>query len=291
MKLTKEAQDLINQKVDSKLEEAEDLINNLKWWKSTFLVIVGFLSLTSIGGFITYKNYLDDFVDSRVAKRFEVYEDINLGTEYADADDWEYALYLVSNSLERIKSEKITVKDKFLDLHYNNLLWILSNIESNGSKEEIGEFHWNQLKKDVGFHNYSASMSDEELHNEDLAFCILKYERDVDKAFNIAESKFKQALEESDYLIENGRVYKYLSIIEFVKGNEESSCEYIKKAAELDPENYLVEDVLKYYNSFENSIRSDVWELIYSRKNKVEFDEKCRTQFHLEYKKVLEKCK
>lgn len=289
MEITEDLRQLIEEQVDSKLNENKEIINEINKWKKWLKRIVLFIGITSIPGLLSLSIILNEVVDNRVAKRMQVLDNLNIAVRLAENGVWEKSLSMISTSWQDIKSGKFTINDGLKEYYFSNLLWILSSIEVSDSKNtQNGSFHWKKLQEDIDFQNYVLNQHKDPTLNINLAFCFLKFEQQVDSSLIKAEENLTLAKKHSVYLLEKSDLYYYLSIIEFIKGDKVKSKKLLKDATIIDPLNYSTSDLIKNYNSFKNSVTSDVWELAYVRKKKLTFSMENRDNFHAEYLKMLQ---
>lgn len=233
-------------------------LNIYKWAiRFVFVMVLG----GSILGAATYLDYMDRRVDRRIAERAIKTDRLILAVTYGYSYQWRRSLL----SLDKILQDP-TFSDldpDFKSALFINYLWVLGQIEDQQADGSwVGDAEWKRLNSDRDFVSEfitgSAWEHDSDVNNS-LGFCTLKYSSE-DSLLTTARNYFQKAVEDAKPEQKKAPHLFGLAMIDLIEGDQKAAIAKLRRAEELEPSEYRIEDLFIYRNSFMNRAEFKVWE-------------------------------
>lgn len=233
-------------------------LNIYKWAiRFLFVIVLG----GSILGAAKYLEYMDRRVDRRIAERAIKTDRLTLAVTYGYSNQWRRSL---------LSLDKILLDPTFSDLDpdfksalFINYLWVLGQLDDQQADGSwVGDAEWKRLNSDRDFVSEfitgSAWEHDSDV-NSSLGFCTLKYSSE-DSLLKTARNYFQKAVEDAEPEQKKAPHLFGLAMIALIEGDQKAAIDKLRKAEELEPSEYRIEDLFIYRNSFMNRAEFKVWE-------------------------------
>lgn len=246
--------------VKALISKQQKTLTELNIYKWVIRVLSVLLLGGSILGLMTYQDYLDRRIDSRIAERVIKTDRLGLAVSKAYSGQWRGALQL----LDKIWGDPTSsdLDPDFRSFLFVNYLWVLGQIQDvqpDGSW--VGTAEWKRLNEDphflAEFITGNTWEHDADVNNS-LGFCTLKFSNSND-LLQIARTYFQRAADDATPEQFKAPSIFALAMIDLIEGDAKAAADKMRKAEELYPEDYRISDRVTYRNTFVNSTEFQIW--------------------------------
>jgi hypothetical protein len=237
-----------------------------------------------IGGTIWGLTKFDDVLNNRISTHIESVDKLSLSVALANTGQWANALSTLEQFQQEAASSGYKPDDRAKRFVFTIYLWILSGMDdkAQGNTAWLGATDWEEVIRNKDFIHLITNdpnlKADADL-NHNLAYCNLKFGTSLE-SMAAAEGYENTAMSAETYLDRKAPHDFSLALFALLKHDTQAAKEHLMKAEAEDPSRYLIEDLLKYKDSFLNSAEFSIWDFVAKR------DEPGR-DFRTEYEQVL----
>ena len=253
------------------LEKHEKALRHIKFYKWIGGVIFGVI----LGGSIYSISHVDDYIDKRVAQRVVKADRIALMLNKAQFGQWREALGLVDEIRAELDSGKLGDDSEFKRFIYLNELWLLSQSYERTAGGWVGQDQYDQLMKNQDFRRemfVKGSYQNEGDMMLMMGMCVLKFEK-IPESLSKGRGYLEQSLSQVYPVQRRAGVHWGLAMLDLIEGHRETALQHVKAAEDLNPNDYLIKDLVPYKNSFVRSEEFDFWTDLAARAKGIDFSQ------------------